>query len=525
MPEEIELKLALPPAALAALRRHPVVAGAEKLGNAVTLDNTYYDTPKLQLKARKVAVRTRRQGRRWLQTVKCAGQSSAGLSQRPEWEQAYTGAFDFSAIDARATAKLLRRHADALIPLFTTRFRRETRRLCPRDGVSILLMIDSGTVQFTAPDGSLRQTPICELELELEQGAASDLFTLACELAQTLPLMPADVSKAERGYRLYLDLPLRPTHAEVSTLSADQGVVEAFRDRAYACVRHWQANVADALALAAAQAQPQPQPQSPEALAPELTRAQFIHQLRIALRHLRALLRLFAPALPAGFAGQWNARLRDNARRFEDARELDVLHDELLTPVDSAILADASAMTALLQTTHSARDAAHRVAAQALDMAEQGRLLLEFSAALLHLPAHGLVPALDLRSFARLRLERLRKRARGQFDAAQALEPTRLHVLRLGCKQLRYGLEVFAPLFGAQAVARYRARVVKAQASLGFLQDVDVAHARMQTWATSDASLQPAITFVLGWHGPRYTHLCQRVLRHCQPVLWGKTPW
>ena len=48
---------------------------------------------------------------------------------------------------------------------------------------------------------------------------------------------------------------------------------------------------------------------------------------------------------------------------------------------------------------------------------------------------------------------------------------------------------------------------------------------RIEPWATSDASLQPAITFVLGWHGPRYTHLRQRVLRHCQPVLWGKTPW
>ena len=519
MSEEIELKLALPRSALAALRRHPLVAAAEKLGNAVTLDNTYYDTPKLQLKARKVAVRTRRQGRRWLQTVKCAGQSSAGLSQRPEWEQAYTGSFDFSAIDARATAKLLKRHVDALIPVFTTRFRRETRRLCPRAGVSILLMIDTGAVQLTAPDGSTRETPICELELELEHGQVTDLFALACELAQTLPLMPADVSKAERGYRLHLDMPLRPTHAEVSTLSADQGVVEAFRDRAYACVRQWQANVADALALAAAQPQPS------EVLAPELTRAQFIHQLRIVLRRLRALLKLFAPALPAGFAGQWNARLRDNTRRFEDARELDVLHDELLTPVEAEILADASAMTALLQTTDNARDAAHCSAAQALDMAEQGRLLLEFSAALLHLPAHGLVPALDLRSFARLRLERLRKRARGQFDAAQTLEPTRLHVLRLGCKQLRYGLEVFAPLFGAKAVARYRTRIVKAQSGLGFLQDVDVAHARMRTWAARDAALQPAITFVLGWHGPRYTRLRQRILRHCQPVLWGKTPW
>ena len=176
-----------------------------------------------------------------------------------------------------STAKLLKRHVDALIPVFTTRFRRETRRLCPRAGVSILLMIDTGAVQLTAADGSMRQTPICELELELEHGQVTDLFALACELAQTLPLMPADVSKAERGYRLHLDMPLRPTHAEVSTLSADQGVVEAFRDRAYACVRQWQANVADALALAAAQ------PQPPEALAADLLRAELIHPLRIAL--------------------------------------------------------------------------------------------------------------------------------------------------------------------------------------------------------------------------------------------------
>ena len=63
MSHEIELKLALPRRALPALRRHPLVAAAEKCGNALTLDNTYYDTPKLQLKARKVAVRTRRQGR------------------------------------------------------------------------------------------------------------------------------------------------------------------------------------------------------------------------------------------------------------------------------------------------------------------------------------------------------------------------------------------------------------------------------------------------------------------------------
>lgn len=45
MNQEIELKLTLPKRALAALRRHPLVSECDKLGNAVTLDNTYFDTP------------------------------------------------------------------------------------------------------------------------------------------------------------------------------------------------------------------------------------------------------------------------------------------------------------------------------------------------------------------------------------------------------------------------------------------------------------------------------------------------
>jgi inorganic triphosphatase YgiF len=43
----------------------------------------------------------RRQGRRWLQTVKLAGTAAAGLASRPEWEVPYAGQFDFSAITAK----------------------------------------------------------------------------------------------------------------------------------------------------------------------------------------------------------------------------------------------------------------------------------------------------------------------------------------------------------------------------------------------------------------------------------------
>ncbi|ENO90855.1 CHAD domain containing protein, partial [Thauera phenylacetica B4P] len=338
MSHEIELKLALPRRALPALRRHPLVAAAEKCGNALTLDNTYFDTPKLQLKARKVAVRTRRQGRQMLQTVKCAAVSSGGLSQRPEWETAWTGDFDFSPVDDPATARLLERHREELVPVFTTRFRRETRRLVPQEDVSILLMIDTGAVHVRTPDGIEREAEICELELELESGRAQDLLDLACTLAQDLPLMPADLSKAERGYRLFLDTPAGALRAETSTLEPGHNVVEAFRGLALSCVRQWQGNAATALAQG-----------DPDAIDPDN-----IHQLRVAHRRLRALLKIFAPALPEAFAGTWNARLRDNANRFGDARDLDVFHAELLEPVTPEGLADAASMAALLETVRAA---------------------------------------------------------------------------------------------------------------------------------------------------------------------------
>ncbi|AVR89249.1 CYTH and CHAD domain-containing protein [Thauera aromatica] len=507
---EIELKLALPHDALPALRRHLRAAPATRLGNAVTLDNTYYDTPALQLKAHKVAVRIRRQGRRTLQTVKCATLSSGGLSQRPEWEQDHDGAFDFSAVDDPATRRLLERHRDALVPVFTTRFRRETWRHSPREGLAILLMIDTGEVVLSTPEGVERRAPICELELELEQGQPADLLELACALAQDLPLMPADLSKAERGYRLFRDAPPpAPCRSEPSTIAAGDSLIGAFRNLALACVRQWQANATAASAHT-----------SPDEILSEC-----IHQLRVSQRRLRALLKIFAPALPAGFVATWNARLRDNANRFGDARDLDVFCAELLATVRTEGLADADAMALLTRTAENARiDARHR-SAHALDIAAQGRLLLEFTLALERLASNSLLEAADLRTFARLRLERLRKRGRRQLDAAATREPAALHALRIGFKQLRYGVEFFAPLFPAKVVKRYQERLACAQTTLGFLQDVDTARARLAQWTAAQPAIAPAAAFVLGWHAPRYTRLRERVIRNCHPLVHGRRPW
>lgn len=491
MSQEIELKLSLPPGALPALRRHPLFMGGAKQGNAAVLDNTYFDTPDLALKARKVAVRTRRQGRRLLQTVKCATESVGGLTARPEWEQAYTGQFDFSAIDAPKVQKLLRGHEAKLVPVFSTRFRRETR-LYESDGARILMMIDSGEV--IAGD---RREPICELELELVEGSARDLFELARRLADDLPLWPNDASKAERGFQLHLDEPLRPMTASVRPIDTRQSPPEAFRALAFSCLRQWQANVTGAVAFA-----------DPE----------FIHQLRVALRRLRSLLSLFAPVLPAGFLAEWGRRLKENAERFTEVRDLDVLHDVILAPVAAAAAETADyGLDRLLELARTTNAGARATAHDGL-APTQGRLLIDFTAAL-----HSLtVPdddAPELRRFAQSQLKRLHKKARKHHAAAHDCAPAHLHALRLAVKRLRYAVEFFAPLMRTHSGARYLRGLSKAQSRLGFVHDVDVGRKRLASWATEDPERAAAVAFVAGWHGHRQRRIARRALRDLEPLL------
>ncbi len=493
MSHEIELKLSLPPGALPALRHHPLFTGSVKQGNATTLDNTYFDTPDLALKARKVAVRTRRQGRVLLQTVKCATDSVGGLTVRPEWEQAFAGQFDFSAIDAPKVQKLLRRHEAELVPVFSTRFRRETR-LYESNGARILMMIDNGEVIA----GDLRE-PICELELELAEGKALDLLELARRLADDLPLWPNDASKAERGFRLHLGEPVQPVAASTPSIDASQNPLEAFRALAFSCVRQWQANAAGA----AVDGDPE-----------------FVHQLRVALRRLRSLLALFAPVLPAEFVTEWRRRLKESADRFTEVRDLDVLHDEILTPL-AAKAADYG-IDRLLDLAQAANTEARAAAHDGLAPA-QGRLLIDFTAAL-----HSLTPPdasvdMDLRSFAHTQLKRLNKKARKRHLAARDGKPAHLHALRLAVKRVRYAVEFFAPLMRAKDGKGYLRDLSKAQSRLGVVHDVDVARRRLASWTNEDPQRTAAAAFVSGWHGQRQRRIARRALRDLETLL-SRTP-
>jgi hypothetical protein len=99
---------------------------------------------------------------------------------------------------ARALAELDKK---TLKPIFTTDFVRERAEIAWGRGktkVVIEAALDLGHVVV-----GKQKEEICELELELREGEPAALLELAAELAATLALMPCDISKAERGYRLY----------------------------------------------------------------------------------------------------------------------------------------------------------------------------------------------------------------------------------------------------------------------------------------------------------------------------------
>ncbi len=202
MAQETELKLSLSAQDLPRLRGHPLLAAPAA---PQRLFNTYFDTPDLALKARRMAVRERRVGEQYLLTVKTAGSSTGGLSRRQEWEGPTTpGALDFAAlVDDAALAAELMALRPALQPLFATDFERQTWRI-DHQGARIEVALDQGHIHVP---GTALSEALLELELELLQGPEAALLALAEALRGTpggaVVLTPSDASKAQRGLALW----------------------------------------------------------------------------------------------------------------------------------------------------------------------------------------------------------------------------------------------------------------------------------------------------------------------------------
>lgn len=439
MSTEIELKLQLSPKAARTLASHPLLEGIP--AQRLHLLNTYYDTPALELHARRIAVRFRKKGWQWLCTVKSAEPASGGLAMRSEWETPATpGVFDFSHVDAPDFREFLEQRSDQFEAIFTTDFHRQIWHV-PFGDSQIELALDRGQVESKG-----QSTPICEIELELLSGKVDDIFGLTRELQENLDLHPAIASKAERGYNLFLNEPLRPFKARLTPISEEQTPVEAFRSIALGCLEHFQRNEAGLLTGGD---------------------VEFVHQARVALRRLRSAIKLFAPLLPAEFVTAYGQTWQTLAGALGDTRNWDVFLEETLPPI-AAAFPDHKDVKRLRKAALRRANSARKSVTGLLAVSEYPRLLLEFTAAIYTLSD---TLAMPLKDFARQQIARHTKKARKLANRHAELSPAERHKMRIAFKKLRYTLEFFTPLLPPRRLKPYLAALAQLQDELGLIND------------------------------------------------------
>jgi inorganic triphosphatase YgiF len=320
---EQELKLHVPMASRAAVERELKQAGAER----VSLHAMYFDTPGRELARARVAIRLRREGRNWIQTLKTPG---ANAITRVEINHPRPGPIlDLSVYAGTEVQDTLAGIKGELGLRYETDVIRLLRKTRTRYG-TVEIAYDSGVLRA----GEL-ELPICEVEFELMSGRPAAIFaaTRTWQARHGLVLDPR--SKSERGDALAqlahtlaqpdLGEAARaaaiaqfwgPRHAKPVRLSPDMTPAQALGVAAGECLDQVARNAAmlaevDTLGLYSA-GQPE-----------------HVHQLRVGMRRLRSAWRLFRGWAQLPSQDMQDA-LRAHFAHFGANRDQDVLQESII---------------------------------------------------------------------------------------------------------------------------------------------------------------------------------------------------
>jgi triphosphatase len=317
---------------------------------------------------------------------------------------------------------------------------------------------------------------ISELELELKRGETKELFRLARQLGEAVPLRLEVKTKAERGYELLRGGILKVEKAVEIDIPPKLPAGDAFRAIARSCLRQI---IANEPAMCAG-------------------RAEGLHQLRIGLRRLRAAIAVFADVVGGEDQERIKTELKWITQQLGPARDLDVFAAEVLEPLKAAHPSDAE-----LASTHRSFEAKRKDAyvhaassvrsdrfrgamldlVEWVETGEWGSEDGEHRKALLTRP---------VAEHAKAELSKLRKRIKRKGAGLRHLSVKQRHKLRITAKRLRYATEFFAATFPGEATAKRRqdslAALKDVQDALGALNDLATRHALIADGLTLDAA-------------------------------------
>jgi inorganic triphosphatase YgiF len=454
-PKEIELKLRVAPEDIAALRNHPHFADALHDPTHETLDSVYFDSDDRFLRDHGLTLRVRHIGDKRVQTIKTTNKGSDWF-ERLEWEQAIEGDQpDLTRVMDTALGPILTDDVrNTLKPVFETRIERTAYHLNGNDN-DIVMAVDEG--QIVATDSSC---PVSEIELELKHGNPAELFKIARAISDIVPAQLDVKSKSERGYDLIEKTPVAAEKACNPELSAGMSTGRAFTMIGRACLRQLVAN-------------------EPATIRRD---AEALHQMRVALRRLRATISLFSDVVSDDRIDTIKTELRWLAREFGPARDLDTLLIEVLKPLRKQH-ANEPGLVSISKMFARERLKGYRRAQEAVQSARFRTLVLDTAEwveagpwCMSEDPLMRARREMPIEMHAAEQLSRRRKRIRRRGAKIGDLSPEQLHRLRIQVKKARYAAEFFSSVYqGKKATKRCEkvlSSLMQLQNCLGGFNDI-----------------------------------------------------
>ncbi|WP_230661426.1 CYTH and CHAD domain-containing protein [Psychrobacter sp. I-STPA10] len=500
--QEIELKFLVPEYKVDALMRQANI----KSSQTNQLAAYYFDTAKQDLAKSGIALRIRKEGEDWVQTIKATGDGMAARLEHNHTldnQQAQLAAdeqtlspdlqiyndSDLADILAHFDLETL---ADELIQQYVTDVERITR-LVKKEGNVIEVAYDEGLVHH-GEDDSIQQT-IHEIEFELLQGSPEYLFEVAKTWCKRYKLCVSTVTKAERGSLLLANKEFTDAvKSDLDQLDISKKMSQPAFMRAvvHNCMLQILPN---ASAIAAG---------SPD--------GNHVHQLRVGIRRLRTALKFFD-----GFSEQvnsdWIPVLKQTFSLLGEYRDREILQiktqpmleeqgaphvdwtperDALkVQPID-AVRANDFQLTLLELIEFTMSDPSSEANADKLAKPKLCKILNKLFAKIAKASEH----------FAELDLEE-------QHDVRKRL------------KSLRYISEFVAPMFKKKKTKKFLKYLEPAQDILGEYNDSLVGHEFYQQKTEQDANAW----FAVGYFGAEQEHAAKECGNSLKTVKNAPTFW
>ena len=497
---EIELKFLVPDYKVDALLRQANIKSSE----STQLAAHYYDTPDQQLAQSGVALRIRKEGDQWVQTIKAGGD---GMAARLEHnyvldsdviEQAIAdnrlmpdlSVYKNTAIAEALDGFKLKKLADSLVRLYVTDVHRITR-LIQKDNHVIEVAYDTGEVIHG--ENEQLTSDIKEIEFELVEGDISYLFDVAKTWCKRYKLCLSTVTKAERGSLLLAekvhpeatksDLKQLEVHAEMSQPEFMRAVV-------HNCMVQILPN---ASAIAAG---------SPD--------GNHVHQLRVGIRRLRTALKFFRDFCDE-INHDWIQVLKQTFSLLGDYRDREILQIK----------------TQPFLEQHGAPDVDWSSERESLKVLPVDAVRAnDFQLTLLELIEYSMSPvSSDNIELAKPQVTKILNKLFNKITTASehfaSLDVEAQHEVRKRLKSLRYICEFAAPMYKKKQAKQFLKYLEPAQDVLGEYNDSMVGHNFYLQKTESD----PKAWFAVGYFSAQEEHSvrdcanCLTTIKQA-PIFW-----